>query len=64
MDENLVGRLTETELRNAAETAWQEWHDSVGFAPDEDDNYIPEMSPLWHLAFRTGVQWVQERGPK
>jgi hypothetical protein len=49
------------EMTNAAEKAWDKWHDSVGFA-DEDD-YIPTMSPLWRIAFEAGAEW-EAKGEK
>lgn len=50
----------QNDQRQAAQKAWDEWHASVGFAPDDDD-YVPMMPPLWEVAFKAGVDWMQER---
>ena len=44
-----------------AQKAWHDWHESAGFDPDDDDDYIPEMPPLWRIAFSAGVQWAFEQ---
>jgi hypothetical protein len=45
-------------MNEAAKAYWQKWHESVGFDTDDDDDYIPEMPPLWRHAFACGVAWA------
>ena len=49
----------QSDQRQAAQKAWDEWHATVGFA-DEDD-YVPMMPPLWEVAFAHGAIWAEGR---
>ena len=51
------------ETTNAAERAWDSWHNSIG-AVYEDDDDIPAMSPLWRIAFTAGAAWEKAKGEK
>ena len=44
----------ESEQREAAQKAWDEWHDLAGFVDDD----VPMMPPLWEVAFAWGVRWA------
>ena len=48
-------------MTSPAQKAWHDWHESAGFDPDDDDDYIPEMPPLWRIAFSAGAQWALEQ---
>ena len=49
--------MSEKDILNAAEQAWLKWHEDTGFDTDDDDDYIPTMSPLWRIAFTAGAEW-------
>ena len=50
----------QSDWRQAAQKAWDEWHASVGFA--DDDDYVPMMMPpLWEVAFAHGAIWAEGR---
>lgn len=49
----------QSDQRQAAQKAWDEWHASVGFA--DDDGYVPMMPPLWEIAFAWGAIWAEGR---
>jgi len=55
--------MSKKEILIAAEKAWLKWHESVGFDTDDDDDYVPKMSPLWRIAFEAGVEW-EAKGEK
>ena len=59
-----MSEIRDTEIYDAADAAWDNWHDCIGAVPDEDDDYIPTMSIQWETAFRAGVRWMQDRGQK
>ena len=54
-----MSKVREGERYEAALAAWEEWHESAGFDPDDDDDYIPEMSVQWWIAFSAGVRWAK-----
>lgn len=52
-------QITNGEVLNAAKAAWHDWHRSIWNEPGDD--YVPEMSSLWRLAFTTGAKWAAGR---
>ena len=55
--------MSKKEILIAAEKAWLKWHEDLALDADDDDGYIPEMSPLWLIAFEVGVEW-EAKGEK